>query len=151
VDDDVCAHRRGPAGDRRGSLGAERALRSATPQPHIRIVGGDLLATLPPAADVYTYSTVLRCFDDATCITALRTCAAAMAPQSRVLLLEMVIPDGPPGALTGLADLQALSVYGGADRDAAQWASLLDSAGLQLTGITPADGPYAWVEGRLPH
>jgi hypothetical protein len=128
---------------------AERTLAAAGLSDRIRCVGGDLFSGLPPGADIYVYSTVLRCFDDATCVAALRTCASAMAPHSRVLGLEMVIPERP-GPTSGLGDLQALSVYGGADRDASTWAALFDAAGLRLVGITPADAPYAWVEGRLP-
>jgi O-methyltransferase domain/IclR helix-turn-helix domain len=115
----------------------------------IEIVAGDLLDGVPAGGDVYLLSTVLRCFDDDECVAALRRVAAAMGPAARLAALENVLPDGvpPPGA--GLSDLDALVVYGGRDRTAGEWESVLRAAGLRLDAVTPVDGRFAFVVGRL--
>ncbi|HEV7680347.1 MAG TPA: methyltransferase [Candidatus Dormibacteraeota bacterium] len=96
-------------------------------------------------ADAYVFSTVLRCCDDDECVRMLRSCRAAMKPGARVLALEMVFPAGTPPSPSGLADLQALMVYGGADRTEEDWRRMMEGAGLSLLGIAPADPPYSWV------
>jgi hypothetical protein len=63
-----------------------------------------------------------------------------------LLALEMVSPAGTPEELAGLADVQALVVCGGGDRDESTWRELMDGAGLHLLRIHPADGSYSWVE-----
>ena len=68
-----------------------------------------------------------------------------MRETGRLLALEMVIPAGPAQPLHGLADLQALTVYGGGDQDRETWTALMAEAGLDLASVDPADGPYSWL------
>lgn len=109
---------------------------------------GDLFHQVPPGADAHVMITVLRCFDDVHCLAALRACAAAMPHHGRLLVLEMVMPS-KVAPDRGLADLQALMVYGGADRTETEWARLFGDAGLQLSAVLPTAPPYSWLEGRL--
>lgn len=50
--------------------------------------------------------------------------------------------------LQGLNDLQALTLYGGGDRDRNAWKRLLAEAGLTLDRIQAADPRYQWVIAR---
>jgi hypothetical protein len=115
-------------------------------EDRIECHAGDALEGVPRGGDAYVLSTVLRCFDDAGCQRVLSSCRRAMGPHARLLALEMVSPAGTPEELAGLADLQALVVYGGGDRDESTWRELMDGAGLHLVRIHPADGSYSWVE-----
>jgi hypothetical protein len=112
----------------------------------ITIVGGDMFSGVPPGADAYLFSTVLRCFGDDECVRVLQLCREAMRPDGRVLAVEMVIPEGIPPSPQGLADLQALVVYGGKDRTKAEWAALMAAAGFGRPQFHPADDPYCVVE-----
>ena len=123
----------------------ERAVIPEDVADRIECVAGNALDGVPARADAYVLSTVLRCFDDRRCVAMLKACRTAMATDARVLALEMVTPPGPAQPLVGLADLQALTVYGGGDRDLATWTNLLTEAGLQLHSVVPADGPYSWI------
>ncbi len=126
---------------------AATRLAASGPSDRIACTGGDAFESVPAGADAYVMSTVLRCFDDEQCTRLLRSCRAAMKPGARVLLLEMMLPTGAPPPPHGVADLQALAVYGGADRTEGQWRSLLQSAGLSLLGVQPAELPYWWIVG----
>jgi hypothetical protein len=115
----------------------------------IEIVGGDMFEDVPADADAYLFSTVLRCFDDGDCERVLRRCAARMRPGGCVLALEMVMPNGIPPSPRGLADLQALVVYGGKDRTDSEWTALLGRAGFGEPRFIAADGPYSFVQAQL--
>jgi hypothetical protein len=67
-----------------------------------------------------------------------------MHPASRLLAREMVM-SATPIPLHGLNDLQALTLYGGGDRDRDVWKRLLAEAGLTLDRIQAADPGYQWV------
>lgn len=115
----------------------------------ISIVGGDMFDDVPAGGDAYVFSTVLRCFDDDECVKVLTVCAERMAADGRILALEMVMPDGIPPSPRGLADLQALVVYGGKDRTQAEWTELFARAGYATPSFHPSDHPYAIVEAAL--
>ncbi|HEX4579973.1 MAG TPA: methyltransferase [Candidatus Dormibacteraeota bacterium] len=112
----------------------------------VDIVGGDAFDSMPAGADAYVLSTVLRCFDDPDASRLLQRCRQAMSPASRVVIVEMVIPDDNVSAGSAIADLTALVVYGGGDRTEDEWAVLLESAGLRIDASTEVDPPYRVIE-----
>lgn len=69
-----------------------------------------------------------------------------MGSTSRIVAIEIVYPEGPAVPDHGLADLDAMVLYGGRDRTPREWAELLGAAGLRLSRIVPADGAYSFVE-----
>jgi hypothetical protein len=61
----------------------------------------------------------------------LRSVRAAASPDSRLAVLETVVPDGnePHGAKW--LDLLLLALFGGRERDEAQWRDLLTAGGFE--------------------
>ncbi|GAC1602358.1 MAG: methyltransferase [Acidimicrobiales bacterium] len=112
----------------------------------ISIVGGNMFNDLPRGGDAYLFSTVLRCFDDDECKAVLRLCAERMAPEGHLIALEMVMSDGIPPSPLGLADLQALVVYGGKDRTETEWTTLLAGVGFAAPVFHPAGGAYTFID-----
>ena len=129
--------------------GAPAALAAYPESDRIDVVAGDLFHHLPPGADAYVYSTVLRCLEDDDCLDALRACAGAVRPGGQVLAVEMVLPEGVPPSPSGLADVYAMAVYGGKDRTEAQWADLMTSAGFGKPTFHPVEGPFVIVAATL--
>jgi len=128
--------------------GAPTRLAGIAEGNRIEIIGGNLFDAIPEGGDIYLFSTVLRCFDDDACDAVLRRCRTAMAPGGRILVLEMVRAPGPWTSPVGLADLDALVVYGGADRSDVEWSAILNRAGLELKRLIPLDDPYVFIEAR---
>ena len=100
----------------------------------IEYVEGSFFESVPPG-DVYVLSTILHDWDDESATAILSTIRAAATPDSRLILLEAVVPPGnEPGSGKWL-DLLMLALFQGRERDEAQWRALLDEGGFEPTSI----------------
>jgi hypothetical protein len=101
-----------------------------------------------PAADAYLVKSILHDWPDDRCVRILRSCAAALNPGGVVLVVEMVL--GRPGneIEAALSDLNMLVVAGGRERTAAEYAALLEAAGLRLARVVDTGTPMAIIEAR---
>jgi O-methyltransferase/methyltransferase family protein len=100
----------------------------------IEFVEGSFFETVPPG-DVYVLSTILHDWDDERALAILRTIRAAVGPESRLILLEAVVPAGnEPGGSKWL-DLLMLALFAGRERDEAQWRALLEDGGFEPVSI----------------
>ena len=115
----------------------ERAAAGTAPASLARLqfMAGDLLAAVPVAAsakDAYLLSAVLHGMDDATAVQALRTAAAAAAPQGATLVvLEMIMPSPQADLATAAFDMQMFMATTGRERTCDEWARLYAQAGLR--------------------
>ncbi len=88
-----------------------------------------------PQGDVYVLSTILHDWDDESAAAILRTIRAAAQHDSRLILLEAVVPPGnEPGGGKWL-DLLMLALFAGRERNEAQWQALLEKGGFEQTSI----------------
>jgi hypothetical protein len=90
-------------------------------------------------------------WQDAECRKILQNIAAAMAPDSRLLIAEMVVPEKPEGVDKTVywMDLCML-IIGGKERSENEFSALLDSAGLKLVKIWRGKvGSQTVIECRL--
>jgi O-methyltransferase domain len=100
----------------------------------IGFVEGSFFETVPPG-DAYVLSTILHDWDDERALAILRTIRAAAEPESRLILLEAVVPAGnEPGGGKWL-DLLMLALFAGRERDEAQWRALLEAGGFEPMSI----------------
>ena len=131
---------------------AEPTLRDAGVAERCEIVSGDFFASVPPGGDVYTLQRVIHDWDDERAIAILRSCAQALGPGGKVLLIEQVMPPGPgAGPSAGRAaslDVQMLIMMGGHERTAAEFERLFSAAGLRLTRIIPTQAGASVIEAE---
>ncbi|KUJ18938.1 o-methyltransferase-like protein [Mollisia scopiformis] len=87
-------------------------------------------------AQIYYLRRIMHNWQDAECLTILHNIASAMAPDSRLLIGEMVVPEKPEGVDKTVywMDLCML-IIGGKERSQKEFSELLDSAGLRLVKI----------------
>jgi hypothetical protein len=97
---------------------------------NVHFVAGDLFAPWGMAADLVILSRVLHDWSDDRALALLTQARAALLPGGRLCLLEMVIPEGSLAG--GLCDLHLLMATGGRERSVADFARLLEGAGLCL-------------------
>lgn len=116
------------------------------------VVSGDIFAEVPSGGDTYILSRVIHDWDDAHALAILRTCRRAMRPDATLALVEMVLPNRIERSATAeeqtLGDLNMLVRTGGRERTQDEFRSLLDSAGFELSGVTPTTAAQSVLTGK---
>jgi hypothetical protein len=108
-------------------------------------VAGDFFESVP-AADGYVMKHIIHDWDDERAIKILKNIRAAMRPGAKVLVVEAVVPQGDAPHYSKLLDLEMLTLPGGVERTADEYAESFRQAGLRLTRILPTRSPFSIVE-----
>jgi len=108
--------------------------------------GGDFFKAIPASHDGYVLAHVLHDWSDNQSIAILRKCRAAIPAHGRLLIVEAVLPEGDTPHHGKLMDLLMLTVTGGVERSAAQFADLLRQSGFRLIRIHPTATHQSVVE-----
>ncbi|HVW30835.1 MAG TPA: methyltransferase [Polyangiaceae bacterium] len=123
-------------------------LEAAGVSSRVERVGGSFFESVPKGGDVYLLKHILHDWSDAECVQILKNVRDAMAPEGRVVVVEMPIDmEGPPSPAP-LLDLNMLVMLTGKERTAAEYGALFSRAGLKLAGVTPTPSPFAVLEAR---
>jgi hypothetical protein len=97
----------------------------------LTFVAGDFFERVP-RGDVYVLSTILHDWDDERAAAILRTIRAAAPSAARLILLESVIQPGNEPDGSKWLDLLMLALFGGRERDEAQWRELVEGSGFEI-------------------
>ena len=109
-------------------------------------VTGDFFTSVPQGADAYLLCGVIHDWDDSRAAKILRNCRRAMTKNSRVLLVDMIVPDAASASFSKLLDLNMLVMNGGRERTIAEFRALLNAADYKLTRIVPTMAPQSVIE-----
>jgi ubiquinone/menaquinone biosynthesis C-methylase UbiE len=107
----------------------------------VEVVGGSFFDELPAAAagkDLYVLKAVLHNWPDQPSLEILRHVRAAARPDSRMLVIDAVVPDHDRPHPTKLVDLNMLVLLGSPERTEREFAELFAEAGFRLTRVVPA-------------
>ncbi|MEV6813710.1 methyltransferase [Micromonospora sp. NPDC051296] len=115
--------------------GAAKVLAEAGVTDRCEVVPGDAFDAVPAGGDGYLLKTVLPGFDDDEAARILGNVRAAMRPDSRLVLLEAVLPPGDTFDMAKLFDVHAMVLTGGAHRGEDETGRLLERVGLRLTQV----------------
>jgi hypothetical protein len=132
--------------DRKEAIaGAASKLRAIGLADRCDFLAGDLLEAVPQGADAYILKFVLHGYNDGNARRILQNCHTATTTDSRLLLIEVVLPakvDRADPALEKMlmGDINMLAVTGGRERSESEWSSLLSSAGYELHRIVSIPG-----------
>ena len=115
-----------------------------------RCVGGSFFESVPKGADAYTLCNLITDWGDEQAIAILKSCARAMPPHARVLVIDRVLP--PPGdpnrqAMAFLA-LFFLVLEGGSIRTSDGFTRILAAAGMEVSRVIPTATTFSIVEAR---
>lgn len=84
-----------------------------------------------PEGDVYILSTILHDWDDGRATAILRTIRDAARPDSRLLILDQIVPPGNEAGGGKWLDLLMLALLAGKERSEVQWRDLLAAGGFE--------------------
>ena len=110
----------------------QEVLDAAPARPGVTLVAGDFFEKVPEDGDVYVLKFTLHDFDDRDAVRILENCRDAMRPGGRVLVVEVLVPDGPEPSIAKTHDVNMLVLSGGRERTLAEYSALISSAGLSL-------------------
>ncbi|ACZ00194.1 methyltransferase [Thermomonospora curvata] len=108
------------------------------------VVAGSFLESVPAKADRYLLASILHNWPDETALQILRTVREAMGEHSRVLLLDILLPDVPDRPHLGYdMDIRMMALFGeGHERTRDAYLGLLEEGGFKpLRTIELASGP----------
>jgi hypothetical protein len=112
----------------------------------VAIESGDFFRSVPAGADAYLLSHIIHDWSEAQCLEILGRCREAMAPNARLLIVEMVLPSGDTPHPGKLLDMVMLTVAGGRERTAREYVQLLERARFRVERIVPTASPVSVVE-----
>jgi hypothetical protein len=127
---------------------AEKVIAQDGMSERISVVGGSYFDDeIPRGADAYVLAGVIHNRSDDESIAILKNIAAAAEPGAKVLIVDMVVPEGPGADFRKLQDLTMMVEVGGRERTAGEFEALFDASGFALGEIALLEMPLSVTEG----
>jgi hypothetical protein len=126
---------------------AKRRLRTTVFCERLAFASGDFFGSVPEGADAHLLSGIIHDWDADRALTILKNSRRAIAANGRVLLVEVVVPEGGGYCFSKLLDLNMLVMTGGKERTEADFDRLLKAAGYRLTNVIPTLAPQSLIVG----
>jgi hypothetical protein len=111
-----------------------------------KVIAGDFFEMVPPGYDAYVLAHVLHDWADEQALLILRNCRPALPPHGRLLIVDAVLPPGDSPHPGKLMDLLMLTVTGGVERTAEEFARLLQTGGFEMRRVIPIGAGQSVVE-----
>lgn len=127
---------------------AQRAIEASGFGDRIDVAGGDFFAEVPAGGDLYLLKHILHDWPDDKCEEIVRNIHRAAMPGSRLLVIEMLLPDTPGPSPVPLMDINMLVMVGGRERTVAEFGALLARGGYAVERVVPTPGVFSVIEAR---
>jgi hypothetical protein len=105
------------------------------------VVAGDFFREVPKGADAYILKNVIHNWNDDASVAILKSCRTAMHKESKLLLMERVLPEimqgSPQEERLAMFDMNMMVMAGGRERTEQEYALLFGAGGLALRQIKP--------------
>jgi hypothetical protein len=112
----------------------------------VTIEGGSFFESVPAGHDAYLLSHIIHDWDDDENATILRNVREAMKPDGKLLIVEMVLPEGDEPHMGKMLDMMMMLVPGGEERTPSEYAELLAPNGFRVERVVPTDSAVSVVE-----
>eukprot|EP00128_Syssomonas_multiformis_P006454 Colp12_sorted_trinity150504_noHs@7832 len=124
----------------------EKQFKNSEFSSRLQFASGDMFESVPKGADAYVLRHIIHDHNEENCKRILKSCYDAMRADSKLLLVEMVIPDDNEYFYGKLLDLQMMVIYSGRERTAEEYRQLLSANGFSLSKIYPSGTTLSIVE-----
>ena len=126
---------------------AQPAIEQAGLTQRCQLVAGNCVETAPSGGDTYILMFVIHNWDDERAIKILQNCRQGMTATGKLLLVEMIMPEGNDPFVGKLIDLESLlTTPGGRERKEGEYRDLLTKAGFEITRIIPTQTANSIIE-----
>lgn len=125
---------------------ARHQLESSGVVDRCTLVGGDFFAEVPSGGDAYVLAQILHDWDDERCVEILKQCRRAIRDDGKLLVVELVLPEGQEQFFGKWLDLHMLVLLGARERTAAEYNALFHAAGFDLTKVNAMPAGPSVVE-----
>ncbi len=115
----------------------------------VTIEPGSFFESVPSGGDAYMLSHVIHDWSEDQCLTIFGNCRRVMNANTRLLVIEMVLPGGNTPHPGKMLDMMMLVGPGGRERTAEEYDELLSKASLRLTRVVPTESAVSVVEAKL--
>jgi hypothetical protein len=112
----------------------------------VEILSGSFFESVPAGHDAYLLSHIIHDWDDGENATILKNVREAMKRDGKLLIVEMVLPEGDEPHMGKMLDMMMMLVPGGEERTAAEYAELLEPNGFRVTRVVPTNSAVSVVE-----
>jgi hypothetical protein len=129
--------------------GAAELIQSRGMSDRVTFTPGSFFESIPAACDLYMLSHIIHDWSEAECLSILANCHRAMSPDSRLLIIEMVLPEGNAFHPGKMLDMTILALTSGQERTEPEYRALLEKAGFKLTRVIPTSSNVSIVEAVL--
>ncbi len=128
--------------------GAGELLEKEGVKERVELASGDFFESVPAGADVYIMKHIIHDWNDEQSVQILQNIHSAMNENGKVLICEMVVPEGNQPHPSKVLDIQMLAVTGGKERTEKEFRKFLESSGFRLARILPTKSPFSVIEGE---
>lgn len=115
-------------------------------EDRIAIESGSFFEFVPEGHDAYILSHIIHDWREEQCQTILSNCRDAIGPGGKLLIVEMVLPEGDQPHPGKMLDMMMLVGPGGQERTPTEYAALLEPAGFELARVVPTASDVSIVE-----
>lgn len=112
----------------------------------VTIESGSFFERVPAGHDAYLLSHIIHDWDDDENATILGNVREAMKPDGRLLIVEMVLPEGDEPHMGKMLDMMMMLVPGGEERTPSEYAALLEPNGFRVNRVVPTESAVSVVE-----
>ena len=112
----------------------------------VTIESGSFFETVPTGGDAYILSHIIHDWTEPQCLAILGHVRRQMHPDGRLLIVEMVLPEGDTPHPGKVLDMVMLAFPGGQERTVAEYAALVEKAGFRLSRVVPTASAVSVVE-----
>lgn len=125
----------------------EKMIQDSGIEDRCQAIECDFFRSIPSGSDAYLMSNILHDWPDEQCRIILKNCRQAMKKESRLLVVEMLIPSGNEPSIAKLLDLEMMVITGGRERTEEEFKNLFESSGFKLSRIIPTKENICILEG----
>jgi hypothetical protein len=115
---------------------------------HCTLTAGDFFTEVPKGGDVYLLKSVLHDWNDAECEKILKNCHEAMHPDSRLLIVEVVLQPKAQSLYANCMDILMLAITGGKERSLDSFQQMLNHSGFALMHVYATSTEFSILEAK---